>query len=1053
MRLYLDLGSTLGAEVKGLNAFKIQNLHLIAAEIVSSNTPVTPNSSTKQSANRLDTPRLKPLANFEELGIYFPSLFGAGFEFLARPSRLIRSGSKKIRALELYPRELIELLEALAKELYQRGSESEKYRVKDQDSFLHMLSSLAKAKTPALNLNNLGEAKLTLGQDFIYALAALLESKSIVSKRAIVPKVYRSQSALLATCNLEVQMQWELAENTAFEESISPYLPGEIFAPVLDAVARKEFSLLAAKAQALPQLSAGFIAALANDVNDAPLELSPQQRSQLSRALGNLAKSGSDLHDYQGSATELVITIAEDRKTDTGANWLLTAAIRHETLYPLKDLLASKALSTAALMEYLTKILSLSPLLAKIPINEGEASWILDTNMLNEFLSEDAVGLAANGVAVLLPREWTKGKIRLNPAITGEAGESKKRSGKSGLSPFRTFEMSAAIGDTKLSGEELAQILAQAKELVQIRGKWVQLDSKNLTAAKKFLAAFSKFRNVQDPSTRSFLMRRELSLPDYLKLLSTPGIAEVEIATPNSSSSAEAKGLLYEFLTPKTLPRFEQPRGLKAELRPYQIRGVEWLSLLNSLELGGILADDMGLGKTMQVLAFLLLEKEAATEDKPLTLLISPMSVIGSWQKEAAKFAPRLRVLVHHGPNRLQGEELLKASLEHDLILSSYALIHKDLAHFKKLPLTRVILDEAQYVKNSKAQVTKAVKQLPAGKRIALTGTPVENSLTDLHSIFSITNPGLFDSEVDFKEKFQDPISAGDEAVALQLQAITKNFILRRVKTDPKIISDLPPKVEIKDYVNITAEQAGLYQALLDEMRKMLAAETDTNDSSNSFKRRSIVTTTLMKMKQVLNHPAHFLEDGSAILDPAGNHRSGKLERIDELLSEIIANSEKVLIFTQYTKFAPQLLHYWQERHGVRVSFLSGQVPKAQRDVLVNEFQSNLTESEIMLVSVKAGGTGITLTAANHVIHLDRWWNPAVENQATDRAYRIGQKQSVNVHKLIALGTVEEAIDELLESKLQLADATITASDNWLADLSDAALASLFSLRAPISKN
>lgn len=378
-----------------------------------------------------------------------------------------------------------------------------------------------------------------------------------------------------------------------------------------------------------------------------------------------------------------------------------------------------------------------------------------------------------------------------------------------------------------------------------------------------------------------------------------------------------------------------------------------------------------------------------------------------------------------------------------DVVLTTYALVSRDLKLLGSVPWHRVILDEAQHVKNAETAVARAVRALPEGRRLALTGTPVENDLSDLHSIMRITNPGVLpDSEAEFTRQFATPISEGDEAAHALLMHLTRPFILRRVKTDTSIISDLPTKREERTFVTITPEQAGLYQGLVEDMQEQLAA-TDGSD----LMRRAIVSGTLMKMKQVLGHPAHFLQDGSSLLTEDGEHRSGKLERVDDLLGDIVARGEKALIFTQFTSFAPQLIEHWERTFSISVPFLHGGITKAERDAMVHDFQNSPTTPGAMLLSLRAGGTGITLTAANHVIHLDRWWNPAVENQATDRAFRIGQRRNVEVHKLIALGTIDEAIDATLQSKRDLADLTVTSGEQWLASLNDDALLDAFTLR------
>ncbi|MDO5662286.1 MAG: DEAD/DEAH box helicase, partial [Brachybacterium sp.] len=426
------------------------------------------------------------------------------------------------------------------------------------------------------------------------------------------------------------------------------------------------------------------------------------------------------------------------------------------------------------------------------------------------------------------------------------------------------------------------------------------------------------------------------------------------------------------------------------------------------------------------------------------TLLICPMSVVGSWQREAETFAPQLDVHVHHGGDRVRDASFLEGAREVDLVLTTYALLARDLPLLRAVPWRRIVFDEAQHLKNPGTQVTRAARSLPPGRRIALTGTPVENKLQDLHALMEIVNPGLLGPRARFQETIARPIEEpgedGADAAIARLQQLTGPFVLRRTKTDRSIISDLPEKTELTSRVNLTPEQAGLYEALVAEMLTEI-------DGANDLQRRAVVGATLTRLKQVCNHPAHYLGDGSGLLRD-GEHRSGKLELIDDLLEKAFADGEKVLLFTQFTTFGHMVLPHWRERFGLEIPFLHGGVAKRDRDAMVAQFQTTRDEPGAMLLSLRAGGTGLTLTAANHVVHIDRWWNPAVENQATDRAFRIGQRKDVQVRKLVCAGTIEERIDQVLADKQELANLAVTAGEGWIADLGDAALASLFALDA-----
>ena len=411
------------------------------------------------------------------------------------------------------------------------------------------------------------------------------------------------------------------------------------------------------------------------------------------------------------------------------------------------------------------------------------------------------------------------------------------------------------------------------------------------------------------------------------------------------------------------------------------------------------------------------------------------MSLAGNWQREAERFTPDLRVHVHHGAGRLTGAELTEALTASDLVITTYAIAARDAGQLAAIRWARVVCDEAQNIKNPAARQAQAVRSLPADSRIALTGTPVENRLAELWSIMEFTNPGLLGPAEKFRTAFAVPIERhGDAAAAERLKRITAPFILRRLKTDASIISDLPDKLEMKVWCNLTPEQATLYQATVTDMLARIEA------AEEGIKRHGLVLATMAKLKQVCNHPAHLLGDGSRL---AG--RSGKLARLEEICDEVIADGEKALCFTQYAEFGSMLQPYLAARLGCPVLYLHGGTTKRQRDAMVAQF-NELTEPAVFLLSLKAGGTGLNLTAANHVIHVDRWWNPAVEDQATDRAFRIGQTRDVQVRKFICVGTLEERIDSMIEEKKALADRIIGTGESWLGELSVAELRQVITL-------
>jgi SNF2 family DNA or RNA helicase len=453
--------------------------------------------------------------------------------------------------------------------------------------------------------------------------------------------------------------------------------------------------------------------------------------------------------------------------------------------------------------------------------------------------------------------------------------------------------------------------------------------------------------------------------------------------------------------------------------------------------MGAVLADDMGLGKTVQLLALFAHDLEKPDGAGP-TLLVCPMSLVGNWERETAKFTPHLRVHVQHGKERPQGKDFRAVVLASDLVITTYSLLARDSAALRKLPWRRVVLDEAQAVKNAATQAAIAARALKAPRRIAVTGTPVENRLADLWSLMEFANPKLLGDAADFKRRFALPIErAGSTDASARLRNLTQPFVLRRVKTDTSIISDLPEKLEMEVICTLTGEQAALYQSVVEDMLERIA-------NSSGIERRGLVLATMTKLKQVCNHPAQFLRDGSRI-----GGRSGKLARLEETLDEVLAAGEKALLFTQYAEFGELLRTHLTARFGREVAFLHGGLSKAQRDAMVARFQQEERQGpSLFVLSLKAGGTGLTLTAANHVIHVDRWWNPAVEDQATDRAFRIGQSRAVQVRKFVCAGTLEEKISLMIRDKRGLAASVVGTGEGWLTELSTSQLRELLTLDA-----
>ncbi|MGI5214139.1 SNF2-related protein [Plantactinospora sp. CA-290183] len=655
----------------------------------------------------------------------------------------------------------------------------------------------------------------------------------------------------------------------------------------------------------------------------------------------------------------------------------------------------------------------------------------LDTEGAHRFLRDGAPVLHAAGFGVLLPSWWQRPGARLGARLQARTrtapGTVATRSAL-GMEALVDYRWELALGDQPLSGAELRGLAKLKTPLVRLRGQWVELDPRRLAAGLRLLRTGG-----------------ELTVGDLLRL----GLAAQDEQEALPVLEVSADGPLGDLLAGRAerhLAERDPPDGFRGALRPYQRRGLAWLAFLQSLGLGGVLADDMGLGKTVVMLALLA----GDAPDAGPTLLVCPMSLVGNWQREAARFTPGLRVHVHHGAERPRGAEFTAAVRAADLVLTTYSIAARDAVALAEVDWHRIVVDEAQAIKNAATRQAAAVRSLPARHRVAVTGTPVENRLADLWSIMEFANPGLLGNAPAFKKRYAEPIERhGDDEAAARLRRITGPFVLRRVKTDSSIITDLPEKLEMEVLCNLTREQASLYQAVVDDMMARI-------ESSEGIERRGLVLATMTRLKQVCNHPAQVLRDGSAL--PG---RSGKLARLEEILDEVLAAGEKALIFSQYAEFGGMLRAHLAARFGREVLFLHGGVGKAERDELVARFQDGRSGPDdrpdptsgpggpsLFILSLKAGGTGLTLTAANHVIHVDRWWNPAVEDQATDRAFRIGQRRPVQVRKFVCAGTVEEKVAAMIAEKRGLAAKIVGSGEQWLTEMSTTELRRLFALEA-----
>ena len=642
--------------------------------------------------------------------------------------------------------------------------------------------------------------------------------------------------------------------------------------------------------------------------------------------------------------------------------------------------------------------------------NSKPAGYPLDTAEAHQFLTEESIALEQAGYGVMLPAWWTRKGTKGRLAVRANV-KSPKMQGGSGLSleTMVQFDWEVALGDRKLVLRELEALARMKAPLVRVRGQWVEMNATEIQTA----IGFWKKRGAEKAAFRDIIQM---------------GLGAKEAPQGFDFNGIKATGwigkLLKQLDGQAAFRELASPKAFSGTLRPYQVRGYSWLSFLRQWGLGACLADDMGLGKTIQTLA--LIQRDWQANGKGPILLVCPTSVVNNWQKEAARFTPGLPVLVHHGAGRKRGTAFKKEAGRHAIVISSYGLLQRDVKLLREVRWSGVVLDEAQNIKNPETNQARAARSLKADYRLALTGTPVENNVGDLWSIMEFLNPGFLGTQNEFKRNFFVPIQAErDPSAAERLKRITGPFILRRLKTDKSIISDLPEKLEMKVFCSLTKEQASLYAAVLKEMEEGLK-------SSEGIQRRGLVLGALSKLKQVCNHPAQFLGDNSGIAD-----RSGKLARLTEMLGEVIEVGDRALVFSQFAEMGHILRRHVQETFGREALFLHGGVPKRQRDRMVERFQDEDDGPQVFILSLKAGGTGLNLTSSNHVFHFDRWWNPAVENQATDRVFRIGQARNVQVHKFICAGTLEEKIDEMIERKNEVAEEVVGAGEGWLTELSN----------------
>jgi superfamily II DNA or RNA helicase len=640
---------------------------------------------------------------------------------------------------------------------------------------------------------------------------------------------------------------------------------------------------------------------------------------------------------------------------------------------------------------------------------------------------KDVPALEGSGVIVRMPASWRMNRPA-RPQVKATVGGNAPS--QVGMDALLDFQMEVTLEGDSLSKAEIKQLLAHSDGLAFIRGKWVEVDHERLNSTLEQFEAIER-RAAADG----------LSFGEAMRMLAGAGIVGDETAGPAGIEWSQTvagpwlASKLASLRHPDGLLRVGPGQYLRGTLRPYQQSGVQWLYLLTQLRLGACLADDMGLGKTIQVLSLLLVLKNEAKENRKPCLLVAPASLLANWAAEIVRFAPSLKAVVVH-PSAAPPETLSDRGADKfadvDLVITSYGFLTRT-PELESASWRSVVLDEAQAIKNPAARQTKAVKKLKAEMRIALTGTPIENRLGDLWSIFDFINPGLLGSPKEFSS-FVKRLANRPHNPYGPLRDLVRPYILRRLKTDKSIIADLPDKSEVKTFCPLSRKQAALYQQAVTELAGHL-------ENADGMKRRGIVLSFLMRFKQICNHPSQWLGDGAWSEDD-----SGKLGRLRDIAEVVASRQEKALVFTQFRETTAPLAAFLGSVFGRPGLVLHGETEVKKRKDLVRQFQED-ENVPFFVLSVKAGGTGLNLTAASHVIHFDRWWNPAVENQATDRAFRIGQTKNVLVHKFVCRGTVEEKIDDMIDSKKQLAgDFLSGGADILLTEMRDEELLKLVAL-------
>ena len=666
----------------------------------------------------------------------------------------------------------------------------------------------------------------------------------------------------------------------------------------------------------------------------------------------------------------------------------------------------------------------------------------LTSSEVLDFLKYPKDLLIQSGFNIILPEVFRRnGKQRLSAKlIIRSKSSSKTKEGNFQNLPsvfdvhsMLDFNWEATIEGKKISDEEFKSLINSEDPLINVDGKWILVDQQSITDFKQ-------------PKITDF--------ENYMDVLKVGLLGKIQLQENGTEYDVVIEGDFNDIISKlQSIDSFEEipcPSSFKGTLRNYQQEALTWMGNMTKFNFGLCLADDMGLGKTIQVIAFLCHLKKQYPEKPGSIIIVCPTSILFNWHREIKKFAPNLEIMLHYGPSRIKDASDIPEILKpHKIILTSYGTLRNDIDLLESVEFSGIIIDESQNIKNYASQQTKAINKLKGQFKICLSGTPIENRLLELWSLFNFLNVGLLGKRKEFQNNFVLPIERfQNQDVIDKLRLIIAPFILRRVKSDKTVIKDLPEKNEMKIIIDLTETQVKLYKELVENTLKEI-----NNLSSDKRKKRGIILGLLVKLKQICNHPSQYLKLDMETLELENNlqkfiSQSQKLERLIEMTDEVLSNGEKVLIFTQFTQMGDILKKVLEQNYNFEILYFHGGVPETKRREIVDQFQSKIMDSPpILILSLKAGGTGLNLTQGTTVIHIDRWWNPAVEDQATDRAYRIGQKSIVNVYKFITKGTIEEKIDSLLEEKRELADKIVASTgESWISDLDDDKLRNLLNL-------